>query len=193
MTDAQVLGAVERALVERFGQLPQRASRSFLGVEPIDVLRFAPAPDERAYVTLGMARRPMTSPTATVTDVDGPRAELLLMVRDPSDSAADVWRHLAVLAAAPAVEGLVYRDGASVDLGRPLVPGSSCVGIVAAAPAEVPPITTPEGPVTILHALPATGAELAWCRARGTRALRDRWTAHRTDLLDLGRASVRLD
>ena len=42
---------------------------------------------------------------------DGPRAELMLHLRDPADEHADVWRRLAVLAAAPAVEGVVYGRG----------------------------------------------------------------------------------
>src|SRR6476619_1259505 len=142
MTGAQVLDAVERALVEHFGHTPRRASVSFVGVDPIEILRFAPRADERAYVSLGMARSPMTSAAASEHDQDGPRAELMLRVRDDTHRYADVWRQLAVLAAAPAVEGLVYRDGASVDLGRPLAPGSRCTGVVAASVPEVPTIET---------------------------------------------------
>ena len=37
-----------------------RASVSFVGVDPIEVLRFEPIPGERAYVSLGMSRHPMT-------------------------------------------------------------------------------------------------------------------------------------
>ncbi len=40
----------------------------------------------------------------------------------------DLWRRLAVLAAGPVVEGVVYADGMSVDLGEPLDPSSLCTG-----------------------------------------------------------------
>ncbi len=192
MTGAQVLDAVEQVLVESFGHVPTRASVSFVGVDQIEVLRFAPDPGEWVYVSLGMARLPMTSATATVQAQDGPRAELLLRVRDDADWYSDVWRQLAVLAAGPAVEGLVYRDGASVDLGQPLAARSRCSGIVAATMPDLPAIDTANGPVVVFQALPATAAELAWARARGTDALRELWAAQRTDLLDLGRSSVAL-
>ena len=63
-----------------------RASMSFVGVEPVEVLRFEPIPGERAYVSLGMARRPMTGAGELVQQAHGPRAELMLHVRDPTDS-----------------------------------------------------------------------------------------------------------
>jgi hypothetical protein len=192
MTGAQVLDAVELALVEHFGHAPQRASVSFVGVDPIEVLRFAPRAGERAYVSLGMARSPMTSAAAPALEQDGPRAELLMRVHDDANRFGDVWRQLAVLAAAPAVEGLVYRDGASVDLGQPLAPGSRCAGVLAVAATSVPAIDTIEGLVTVFEVLPATGAELGWARAKGTDALRELWAAQRTDLLDLGRGPVAL-
>jgi hypothetical protein len=192
VTGVDVLDAVERAVVERFGTEPQRASRSFVGVDPIEVLRFAIRPAEYAYVTLGMSRHPMTGAGESVQAADGPRAELVLVVLDPIDAQSDVWRQLAVLAATPAVEGFVYRDGASVELGQPLVAGSRCTGIVASVADDVAPVRTSAGPVEIFRVLPATSAELAWCRARGTAALREKWSADRVDLLDLTRDSVRL-
>ncbi len=192
MTGAQVLEAVELALVEHFGRSPQRASVSFVGVDPIEVLRFARPAGEWTFVSLGMARSPMTSAAAPVLEQSGPRAELLLRVRDEANRFSDVWRQLALLAAAPAVEGVVYRDGASIDLGRPLAPGSRCAGIVAVPAPGMPVIETAEGRVTVFEALPATGSELAWARARGTGALRELWAAQRTDLLDLNRGSLTL-
>ena len=133
-----------------------------------------------------------TAAVAPIGDVAGPRAELLLRLRDPTDVMSEVWKALGLLAATPAVEGFVYRDGASVDLGRPLVSGSRCVGVLAVVTPELPALVTEEGPVALLEALPVTSAELAWCRVRGSRALRDRWAAEGTDLLDLTRGSVRL-
>ena len=193
MTDAgAALPIVERALVEHFGSAPQRASISFVGVEPIDILRFEPIPDERAYVSLGMCRRPMTGADAAVLSAEGPRAELMVHLRDPGDEHTELWRKLAVLAAAPAVEGVVYAADMTVELGEPLSPRSRCVGaLITGSP--LPAIATPGGPVEVLQAVPATSVELAWARVHGTAVLRERWQRHGTDLLDLRRASVPLD
>ncbi|WP_375476827.1 suppressor of fused domain protein [uncultured Jatrophihabitans sp.] len=187
---ADQLAAVEAALVSHFGQQPARASVSFLGVDPIEVLRFEPVPDERAYVTLGMSRLPMTSVNELVVAAHGPRAELMLQVR--AGAGADVWRRLAVLAAAPAVEGVVYRPDMSVDIGEPLAPGSRCTGVVVAE-SLLAPVVAPDGPVDVFDLSPATSTELAWCRVRGTTALRARWVDQGVDLHDLGRPAARLD
>jgi hypothetical protein len=191
VTAAAVLAGVEAGLVEHFGHRPQRASVSFVGVEPVEVLRFEPIPGERAYVSLGMCRRPMTGADEAVVDAEGPRAELMLHLRDPVDEYADVWRRLAVLAAAPTVEGVVYRPGMSVEIGEPMVPGSPCVGVVLSA-SPLPSIDTPAGAVAVLQVQPATSTELAWCRVRGSVALTERWREHGTDLLDLTRKAVPL-
>ncbi len=183
---------VEAAVVEHFGHQPTRASVSFVGVDPIEVLRFEPIPGERAFVTLGMSRHPMTGASASILDTSGPRAELMLHIHDPVDEHVDVWRRLALLAAAPAVEGVVYVEGMSVDLGEPLVPGSACVGAVITA-SVLPDIDTALGTIPVLQAVPATGNELGWCRVRGGAALLERWRDIGTDLLDLGRRSVALD
>lgn len=191
MTNPEVLTAVEDALADHFGQRPQRASVSFVGVEPIDVLRFEPIPGERAYVSLGMARRPMTAPDAPALAVDGPRAELLLHLRDPVDRHTDVWRRLAVLAAAPAVEGVVYAPGMSVDVGEPLSGAATCTGAIVTE-SVIDAVPTTAGAVAVLQLIPATPAELAWCRVRGSAALRERWADQRIDLLDLARRPVAL-
>ena len=192
MTLPVPLDQVEAALREHFGGTPLRASVSFVGVDPIEVLRFEPIPDERAFVSLGMSRHPMTSPSAAIQSVDGPRAELMVQLRDPVDERADVWRQLAVLAAAPAVEGVVYSPGMTVDLGHPLSATTLCTGAVVSE-SPFAPVDTPPGPVDVLQLLPATANELAWCRVHGTDALRRRWSEQKVDLLDLGRATVRLD
>lgn len=187
-----VLAQVDAALVEHFGQTPQRASVSFLGVDPIEVLRFEPIPGERAYLSLGMSRHPMTAASEVALSADGPRAELMLHVRDGADQFVDVWRQLAVLAAAPAVEGVVYSAGMTVDLGQALAPNSFCTGALVTAGA-VRPVETDAGPVEILLAVPATQNELAWARVRGGAALQERWADHDVDLLDLSRPGVVLD
>jgi Suppressor of fused protein (SUFU) len=184
------LPAVEAALCEHFGQVPQRASVSFLGLESIEVLRFEPVPAELAYVTLGMARHPMSGSADRVDS--GPRAELLIELRDPADRYVQVWRQLAVLAAAPAVEGVVYAAGSTVDLERPLAAASRCTGGVVTASALAPVEAIP-GPVSVLQLWPATSVELAWCRVHGSAALQQRWADRGTDLLDLGRNAVALD
>jgi hypothetical protein len=186
-----VLAAVDAALAEHFAQQPVRASVSFVGVEPIEVLRFEPIPGERAYVSLGMSRRPMTGAAEVVQRADGPRAELMLQVLDPTDSFADVWRALAVLAAAPVVEGVVYSPGMTVDTGQPLAEGSRCTGAVLVESA-VDPVTAAEGAVAVLQLLPATPNELAWCRVQGSAALRGRWSEQELDLADLARPGAAL-
>ena len=187
-----VLTEVERALKDHFGQRAPRASISFLGVEPIEVLRFEPVPGERAYLTLGMSRRPMTPPAEFVVSETGPRAELMLHLRDPNDDFGDVWRQLALLAASPAVEGVVFTPGMSIDLGQPLAEGSRCTGgIVTDSP--ITPIETAVGGVEILQIVPATSTELAWSRVHGTPQLQQQWADRHVDLLDLGRRAVSLD
>ena len=188
---AGVLDAVEQALQEHFAQPAVKASVSFLGVEAIDVLRFEPIPDEVAYVSLGMSRRPMTSAQEVVVATDGPRAELMLHLHSTTGGSGDVWRRLAVLAAAPDVEGVVYVAGMTVDMGEPLVAGSGCTGfIVTESPLDT--VRTEAGAVSILQVVPATSTELAWARVHGTPALQQRWAEHHSDLLDLGRRPVSL-
>ena len=190
MTPQAVLDQVAAALREHFGQSPVRASVTFVGVDPIQVLRFEPIPGEWAYLSLGMSRHPMTAGAETIVSADGPRAELMLHVR-ADDRFADVWRRLAVLAAAPAVEGVVYRPDMTVDTGQPLAGGSRCTGAVIRVSA-VADVDTPLGAVRILQAVPATSTELAWSRVHGTAALCERWARYGTDLLDLARGAVQL-
>lgn len=188
-----VLAAVETALIEHFGQRPARASVSFVGVDPIEVLRFEPIPGERAYLTLGMSRHPMTSATEMMLAAAGPRAELMLYLRDPTDEFGDVWRRLGLLAAAPAVEGVVYTPGMSIDLGEPLVPGSGCTGALVDEGGVDQIEVDDQITVPVLQVLPATSAELAWCRVRGSAELRRRWTDQGVDLTDLRRRSASLE
>ncbi len=194
MTDAHgddVLALVDAALAEHFGQRAIRSSVTFLGVEPVEVLRFEPIPGEYMYSTLGMSRAPMRPSEESAVLDQGPRAELLLHVHTRQDALAGVWRSLAVLAAAPVVEGVVYTPGMTVDLGQPLALGSRCVGGVLASSA-VADVATPHGTVALLQVQPATSAELAWARVHGSTALEDRWRTAGVDLLDLGRPAAPL-
>jgi hypothetical protein len=192
MAVASVLTAVEAALIEHFGHRPQRASVSFVGVDPIEVLRFEPIPGERAYLTLGMSRHPMTGAAESMLAEDGPRAELMLHLRDPVDQFGEVWRRVALLAAAPAVEGVVYVPGMSVDLGAPLVAGSACTGVIVVE-SPLASVATDVGAVDVLQVIAATQSELAWCRVRGSTELRHRWGDRGVDPLDLTRPGVLLD
>jgi hypothetical protein len=185
----EVLSQIEHAVSDIFGSSPARASVSFVGVEPIEVLRFAVSDTGTGaaavtLLTLGMSRRPMG-------EGDGPRAELLVRLHSRPVNGGEMWRRLAVLAAAPVVEGVVYSAGMSVDLGEPLDPMSICTGGVIEE-SELPALMTDAGEVTILRFIPATSSELAFSRVKGTGALGDRWRESSTDLLDLGRAEVKL-
>ena len=197
-----VLAQVERAACVHFGSVPARASVSFLGVEPIEVLRFAPesGSDLISLMTLGLSRRPMGDGSSAgiargqdgTADSGSGRAELIAQVRAGSiDGAADLWRRLAVLAAAPVVEGVVYAPGMSVDLGEPLVAGSRCTGGLIES-FELSAIATVLGEVTLLRFVPATSTELAHCRVNGAPDLTRRWHEAGTDLFDLGRSAVAL-
>ncbi len=184
--------SVADALRAHFGQSPSTASVSFLGVDPIEVLRFEPIPGEWAYLTFGMSRHAMTAATDTVRSADGPRAELMLHVRATGQDNLDAWRQLAVLAAAPAVEGVVYSVGMTVDLGQVIAGGSRCTGVVVTDSA-VEDVPTAAGPVRILQVIPATANELAWSRVHGSADLIELWQASGTDLMDLGRGAVALE
>ena len=183
-----VLAEVESSLADLLGAQPDRASVSFVGVEPMQVLRF----DTGAlvsYVTLGMSRRAMADSDSMMISDAGPRAELLLQVRG---DAGDAWQRLAVLAAAPVVEGVVYAAGMTVDLGVPFGRASRCTGGVIVASA-LPVIAATIGPVEVLRVLPATSTELAWARVHGSSSLTEKWDLRGTDLTDLQRPAVGLD
>lgn len=184
-----VLQLVEAAYRQHFEVVPARASVSFLGVEPIEILRYPDGATDH-YLSLGMSRHAMADPNEFVIEADSaPRAELLLSAAGRPDS---LFRTLAVLAAAPAVEGVVYQVGNRVDLGEPLCAGSRCTGGVLGA-AELQPIEIPGlAAVHVLQLLPATQTELAWARVHGSEQLQQRWLAAGTDLTDLLRDPVAL-
>lgn len=187
-----VLLQVEAHLLSALGQDSGRAGVSFLGAERIDVLRFGPDPDGLVrYATLGMSRAPMGDPGAALVLADGPRAELLLSIRDRHDS---VLRRLAVLAASPSVEGVVLAPGAGLDLGEPLWDESPFTAALVGEPGGLVPDLALEAhePVRFLPLLPMTPNEAAWKRVHGATALEQRWLACGTDLRDPRRAEVDL-
>ena len=100
---------------------PATAKVTFLGAEPIEVLRFGPGTDGLLhYLSVGCSRHPMVDPTSVVADpLYGPRAEVVLRLRDPGP-VLRLARSLAILAATPAVDGVVLTEDALIDLGSPL-------------------------------------------------------------------------
>lgn len=178
-----LLEAVEAHVHAVLGPDAGRAGVTFLGTDRIEVLRI-PAGDLMRYVTVGMSRAPMADPAATVVDPTAPRAELVLSLRRARDS---VLRSLAVLAAAPAVEGLVVAPGVSLDLGSPLWDGAAFTGVLVGDPGgPVPDLVVPDLPVPVrfLPVLPLTPAESAYKRVHGAAALEEQWLRAGTDLRD---------
>ncbi len=169
---------------------PQRASVTFLGVEPVDVLRFE-TDTHVVYASVGCARHPMTDPTDLAADpVRGPRAEVVIRMQ-PTRELPGLHRSLALIAAAPSVEGIVLIADALIDLGEPVWSGSSCTAIVL-EPDEIADCALPEpmSPVTFLRAVPITGNEAAWVRLRGIDALRSAWSEAGIDVSDPDRIAA---
>jgi Suppressor of fused protein (SUFU) len=187
-----VLVAVEAHLLGAFGADSGRAGVSFLGADRIDVLRFGPSSDGLyRYATIGMSRAAMGDPGDLVVAQDGPRAELVLSVTGPHDSAL---RRLATLAATPAVEGVVVVPGAGLDLGEPLWDGARFTAVLVGEPGGLVADLPVEGaePVRFLPLLPMTPNEAAWKRVHGAGPLSDRWLAQGLDLRDPARREADL-
>lgn len=187
--DPGILHLVEAAFRQHFEVGPARASVSFLGLDPIEILRY-PDGDIDHYLSLGMSRHPMADTGELLIAAESaPRAELLLSAAGRPEP---LWRNVAVLAAAPAVEGVVYQVGNRVDLGEPLCAGSRCTGGVLTASALQPIAVPGIADVQVLRILPATQTELAWARVHGSEQLQQRWRTAGTDLTDLMRDPVDL-
>ena len=187
-----VLVAVEAHLLTVLGEDSGRAGVTFLGVERIDLLRFGPSADGLIrYVTLGMSRAPMSDSTVTVVDPAAPRAELVLELRGYVDT---VLRRLAVLAASPAVEGVVVAPDALLDLGEPLWDEALFPAVLVGEPSTVPdlPLGEPSGVVRFLPVVPVTAEEAAFARVHGAAELRRQWALAGTDLTDSSRRGVLL-
>ncbi|MCW2673909.1 MAG: Suppressor of fused domain protein [Frankiales bacterium] len=185
MDPDELLTLVEAHLISFLGHDSGRASVSFLGTDPIDVLRFGPDADGLVrYATLGMSRAPMSGSSELTTE--GPRAELLLSVRGAQDT---VLRRLGVLAASPGVEGVVISAGAGLDLGEPLWDGARFTAVLVGEPGGLVPDL--EG-VQFLPLLPMTPNEAAWKRVHGAAALEERWLSQGCDLRDPGRPGADL-
>lgn len=165
---------------------PDIASVTFLGVERVEILRFGPDVDGLYhYVSLGCSRYPMTDPSDALADpVRGPRAEVVMTLRagTPTEGLA---RSLAVIAATPAVEGVVLDSGALVDLSGPLWTGSAFTAVLLGE-GDIPEVALepPRDPVRFLSAVPVTQTEAAWVRLKGAEAMRQAWADDRVDVRD---------
>ena len=185
--DDTILAAVEERLVGTLGPPSGRAAVTFVGAEPVEVLRFGPGDDGVVrYVTLGMSRVPLPDPAAEVVASEGPRAEVVLTLRGPRDG---VLRALAVVATSPFVENAPITAGASLDLGAPLWPGARFTAVLVGEPGDVVPDL---GDVRFFPLVPMTANEAAFKRVQGAAALEERWLAYGTDPRDPDRAEVPL-
>ena len=175
---------------------PDVASVTFLGVDRVDVLRFGPDPrpglgDVFHHVTRGCSRYPMTDPSAPVSDpLLGPRAEVVLSLRS-GPPVTGLARSLAVVAATPAVEGVVLGAGALVDLSAPLWAGAPFTAVLL-GDSDIPEVALepPRDPVRFLSAVPITQTEAAWVRLKGADAMRQAWADDGVDVLDPARRAV---
>jgi suppressor of fused protein SUFU len=158
------LDSVRAHLREHFGLQPDSASVTFLGVEPIEVLRFA-AGEVVDYVSLGCSREP-------------PHVEVVLRLRNPG-AITGLVRSIAVLAATPAVEGVELVADALIDLGSPLWVGSPFTAVLL-SPSDIPDIDA----VGFMTATPITATEAAWVRLKGAAAMREAWQLDGVDVLD---------
>lgn len=175
---------------------PDVASVTFLGTETIEVLRFrSGAGGLTHYVSLGCSRRPMGDPTEILVDqLRGPRAEVVLRLRDPGH-VTGIARSLAILAATPAVDGVVLAADALIDLGSPLwARPSELVPFTAVllGRSDIPdlPLEPPRDPVNFLSATPITATEAAWVRLKGAEAMRQAWQNDGVDVLDPNRRAA---
>ncbi|MDA4105825.1 suppressor of fused domain protein [Mycolicibacterium holsaticum] len=196
-----VLGLVRAHVGEHFARAgitadPDVASVTFLGTENIDVLRFGPdgrpgSEDVVHYVSLGCSRHPMFDPTEMVTDaLHGPRAEICVALRGASPHG--LVRSIAIVAAAPAVEGLVLEPNALIDLESPLWDGAPFTAfLLATSDIDDVALPPPLPPVTVLSATPITATEAAWVRLKGADAMREAWQQDGVDVLDPERRAAR--
>ncbi len=126
----------------------------------------------------------MVDPAELLADpVHGPRAEITVALRGPSPTG--LARSVAVVAAAPSVEGVVLEPDALVDLEAPLWQGAPFTAFLLGC-SEIGDVVLPEplSPVSVLSAVPITATEAAWVRLRGAGSMRDAWVADGVDPTD---------
>ncbi|QUR68519.1 suppressor of fused domain protein [Mycobacterium spongiae] len=181
---------------------PQSASVTFVGAEPIEVLRFRSTADDCVhYVSVGCSRHPMNDPAEIEAgSIAGPRAEVVLCLRNPV-LVSGLARTMAVLAATPAVEGVVLAADALVDFGAPLwtqPSGRVPFTAVLLGRSDIPDLALgpPRESVCFLSATPVSANEAAWLRLRGAgggQALREAWHNAGVDVRDPNRRAAQPD
>jgi hypothetical protein len=186
-----VTAAVRARVLEHFRSSgePAEASVTFLGADRIRVLRFAAGRESGGdgpahYVSLGCSSQPMVDPAEAMADpVRGPRAEVAVALRGSAPTG--LARSVAVVAAAPAVEGLVLEPDALIDLETPLWEGAPFTAFLLGR-SDIDDVALPEpaSPVAILSAVPITPTEAAWVRLKGAEAMREAWDQDRVDVTD---------
>lgn len=196
---AQILDEVRAHLCGHFvahgvDRDPDSASVTFLGVERLDVLRFGPDLDDVLhYVSLGCSRHPMGDPAALAVDpLRGPRAEVVVSLRAGTPTPG-LARTVALVAATPAVDGVVVVPDALIDLGAALwerPTGLPPFSAVLLGPSMIGDLTLepPRDAVQFLSAVPITANEAAWVRLKGVDALRTAWAQAGIDVTDPERA-----
>lgn len=170
MTDAAGVHAYLRAHFAGAGipTEPAVATVTFVGVPPINVLRFGP--DQRGvihYVSVGGSRVSEGTPTEMVVSLRG------------GSTRSGLAHSVAVLAAAPAVEGLIPAPDALVDLGQPAWKTAPFTAFLLGH-SEIEPVAG----VQFLQAIPVTANEAAWVRLKGADAMRQAWQEDGVDVLD---------
>ncbi|WP_378733719.1 suppressor of fused domain protein [Nocardia brasiliensis] len=192
----EVVQTVRTGVLDHFG-VPvtgvDSASVTFLGLEPIEILRIVDG-DLVHYATVGGSRHPMGDPTALVADpVRGPRAELVLTLRAAAGAHSGLAKALGVLAAAPAVEGVVLQADALMDLGEPMWQNAPFTAVLL-GDSGIPEVVLPDPaePVRYFAVTPVTATEAAWVRVRGAQALRDAWAEAGIDVCDPERGAARM-
>jgi Suppressor of fused protein (SUFU) len=174
---------------------PDSASVTFLGTETMELLRFRLPDGSLDFVSLGCSRHPMADPTEMLADPErGPRAEIVLRLRDPGP-VTGLARSLAILAATPAVDGVVLVADALIDLGAPLWRWASRPApftAVLLGRSHIPdlPLQPPRDPVNFLSAVPVTATEAAWVRLKGADAMRQAWQTDGVDVSDPNRRAA---
>jgi hypothetical protein len=186
----QALDQVREHLRAHFSQSagsqaePDSASVTFLGTQPIEVLRFRRGADGLVHYVSQLL----------VDQERGPRAEVVLRLRDPGP-VTGLARSLAILAATPAVDGVVLVADALIDLGAPLwerPSGRAPFTAVLLSRSDIPDfaLEPPRDPVSFLAATPITATEAAWVRLKGAEAMRQAWLNDGVDVLDPNRRAA---
>jgi hypothetical protein len=191
-----VLAEVRARLHDHFSALgvvgdSVAANVTFLGAEPMEVLRYgADADGVYHYVSLGCSRHPMVDPLEFHTDTSsGPRAEVVVALRGPTPTG--LARSIAVVASAPAVEGLILVPDALVDLETPLWQGAPFTAmLLGRSDIEDVVVAGAEDPVVVLSATPITATEAAWVRLKGADAMREAWRTDGVDVTDPARPAA---